>query len=147
MRGARRACFYVAAALVRARTPLRIAHRDNVTDPKCARYYKDRPDVLVCEQHAEMAVLFTELAQPGDDVVVLRWTSDGMPACSKPCEICAHLLHMRQIKRVTFFDESGTLVTHKVSHLPKVLPQRAVMLNPSTLRALRALPIQPEGTR
>lgn len=80
------------------------------THPKFARRYKSG-DLGYC-LHAEMGVL--RFAQPGDNVLVMRWSVKGALTMSKPCSACQRFLSEAGINKVTYTDWEGNFHTFRV---------------------------------
>lgn len=99
--------YHLACILKRGRSIVRIGTNSKKTHPRFGRQFKSGPKE-VHTLHAEMDVL--RFAQPGDDLIVLRFKADGTLSMARPCECCQHHIKEAGIRRVHFSDWSGDIV-------------------------------------
>ena len=102
--------YHLAAILFRKRQIIRIGTNSNKTHPRFTRTYADGS----CRSHlhAEMDVL--RFSKPGDSILVLRFSLSGDLTMAKPCHLCEKLLVESRIKKVTYSDWNGELITVKI---------------------------------
>ena len=99
--------YHVVCVLKRGRHIVRIGTNSKKTHPKFGRLFKSGPKE-VHTLHAEMDVL--RFAEPGDDLIVMRFKADGSLSMARPCKHCQKHIKEAGIRRVHFSDWSGDLV-------------------------------------
>lgn len=97
--------YHLAAILFRKKEVVRIGTNSNKTHPRFYRVYPDGS----CRSHlhAEMDVL--RFAQPGDKIIVVRFSAEGLLTMAKPCSLCQKHLADSGIDHVTYSNWDGEL--------------------------------------
>jgi deoxycytidylate deaminase len=99
--------YHLACILKRGKSMLRIGTNSYKTHPRFGRKFKSGPKE-VFTLHAEMDVL--RFAQPGDDIIVLRFRADGSLAMAKPCIDCQKIIEEESIRRVYYSNSDGDII-------------------------------------
>ncbi len=97
--------FHLAAVLIRKRRVIKIGVNSYKTHPKFPRTY--RCGNMGWNLHAEMDAL--RYAQPGDKLMVLRFSAKGGLTCGKPCPVCMKYIKEAKISQVYYSDWDGTM--------------------------------------
>lgn len=95
--------YHLAAVLRRGKSNIRIGINNSKTNPRFSRTYKDGHTCYTL--HAEMDALIA--AQPGDTLIVFRWSKRGKVTMARPCRHCQRHIKEAGIKSVVYSHWNG----------------------------------------
>lgn len=105
--------FHVGAILWRGKTPIRIGINRRKTHPDSIQIFDNGMSSF--NRHAEFDAL--RACKPGDHLVVLRWNKNRELTMAKPCKRCQEEIKKNGVKKVTYSNWDGELVTVRVHNL------------------------------
>lgn len=107
--------YHLASLLIRGKSIIREGTNQQKTHPAFQRKYKDGS--TSAHLHAESDVL--RFSQPGDTLIVARFSKRGEMTMAKPCPYCCRDILRYEIDKVYFTNWDGKLVKMKKNEIVK----------------------------